>query len=301
MGWQPLLKGGLKDQALERVAAIREGLSTRQRDLDDSPSLANGTAGLAILYGCLAQAEGGPGHAAEAIRCLCRATVAVTHQPGSASLYGGLTGLGWALAHWQGRLPGLDGEEELAEIDQLLLENLEQSPWPETYDLIDGLVGFGVYALERLGNGAGNLLAERPEGCFAPNAADPVSQLCLERVIERLAETAEHGPDGITWVSCQEWLPANDRDHYPARYYNLGLAYGVPGVVALLARACAAGVAVARARPLLEGTVRWLLAQQTPGGFPSGIALEKADEPARLAGATAIRAWRPHSCGRRGW
>jgi hypothetical protein len=42
-------------------------------------------------------------------------------------------------------------------------------------------------------------------------------------------------------------------------------------------------VAVDRARPLLVGTVRWLLAQQTPGGFPSGIEKERADQPARLA------------------
>ena len=149
-------------------------------------------------------------------------------------------------------------------------------------------------------------LPGRPEGCFAqigpvPFSARATGVACLEQVIERLAETAEHRPDGITWVSCQEWLPPDYRQHYPQRFYNLGLAHGVPGVVALLGWACAAGVAVGKARPLLEGTVRWLLAQQTPGGFPSGIALEKADEPARLAGATAIRAWRPHSCGRRGW
>ena len=124
-------------------------------------------------------------------------------------------------------------------------------------------------------------MPERPAGCFAQMSPDPFS--CLERVIERLAETAEHRPDGITWVSCQEWLPLEYRDRYPRRYHNLGLAHGVPGVVALLGLACAAGVAVAQARPLLDGTVRWLLAQQTPGGFPSGVALEHVDKPARLA------------------
>jgi hypothetical protein len=263
MGWQPILKGVLKDQALESLAPVLEALSTRERDLDGAPSLAGGTAGLAVLHGYLAQTESGQDHAAVAIRCLLRAIVAMTGQPGSASLYGGLTGVGWALAHLQGRLPGLDGEEELTEIDQVLFEHLEQSPWPDTYDLIDGLAGFGVYALER---------GPRPEAIA-----------CLERVIERLAETAEHRPDGITWVSHQEWLPPQYRDRYPERYYNLGLAHGVPGVVALLGRACAAGVAVARAWPLLDGTVRWLLAQQTPAGFPSGIEKERAGQPARLA------------------
>jgi hypothetical protein len=263
MGWQPILEGDLKDQAQETVTTILEALSTLESELDSSPSLAGGTSGLAILHGYLAQTGRGQNHSAVAVRCLRRATAAVADHPGSASLYGGLTGVGWALAHLQGRLPGLDGEDELAEIDQVLGEHLDQSPWPDTYDLIDGLVGFGVYALER-GPGAGAVT-------------------CLERAIERLAETAEHRSDGITWLSHQAWLSPKYRHHYPERYYNLGLAHGVPGVVALLGWACAAGVAVARARPLLDGTVRWLLAQQTPGGFPSGIEKERADKPARLA------------------
>src|SRR5208283_4546144 len=50
-----------------------------------------------------------------------------------------------------------------------------------------------------------------------------------------------------------------------------------------LGLSCAAGVAVAKAHPLLEGAVRSLLAQQTPGGFPAGTEKEQADQPARLA------------------
>jgi lantibiotic modifying enzyme len=263
MAWQPLLEGELKDRAKESVVTVLEALATRQVDPAGAASLAGGAAGLAVLYGYLAQTEGGQDHVASAVQCLQRATAAAADNPGSASLYSGLAGVGWAMAHLQGRLPELDGHDELDEIDQALLEHLQQSPWPDTYDLIDGLVGFGVYALER------GLRGE--------------ASACLERVIERLAETAEQRADGTTWVSCQEWLPTQYRERYPHRYYNLGLAHGVPGVVALLALACAADVAVAKARPLLDGTVRWLLAQQTSAGFPSGVAIEHPHEPARLA------------------
>src|SRR6266542_4690254 len=112
MGWQSILEGGLKDRALDSIAAVLEALSPLERDLDGAPSLAGGTAGLAILHGYLAQTESGQDHAAVAVRCLQRATAAVADHPGSASLYGGLTGVGWALAHLHGRLPGLDGEDE---------------------------------------------------------------------------------------------------------------------------------------------------------------------------------------------
>jgi hypothetical protein len=194
---------------------------------------------------------------------------AVADVPRPASLYSGLTGVAWAAAHLRDRLRDLDTEAVNEEIDETLLEHLSQSPWPATYDLIDGLVGFGVYALERMSPGA--------------DAARLTAAACLERVIDRLAETAERRSDGITWVSRAEWVPPERREQYPPCHYNLGLAHGVPGVIALLGQACAAGVAVARARPLLDGAVRWLLSQQGPAGFSSLTEPEPSATPARLA------------------
>jgi hypothetical protein len=263
MSWEPVLEGTLRDRALESVQAILADLAPPGSGPAGDPSLAGGTAGLALLHGYLAQAKCGQDAAAVAGRCLQHATLAAADQPMPASLYSGLTGVGWALAHLQGQLPGLDGEDDVADIDDVLLHHLDQSPWPDDYDLINGLVGFGVYALERLRR--------------------PAAVACLERVVERLAETAEHPPDGITWWTNPGLLPAEARQHYPRGYWNLGLAHGVPGVIALLGWVCAAGVSVTRASPLLEGAIRWLLAQQLPGGFPSWIAPEAANRPARLA------------------
>jgi hypothetical protein len=87
----------------------------------------------------------------------------------------------------------------------------------------------------------------------------------------------------LTWWTNPTWLPSPTREQFPHGYYNLGQAHGVPGVIALLGQACAAGVAVAQARPLLEGAVRWLLAQQGPGGFAAWLGPEAADKPTRLA------------------
>jgi hypothetical protein len=53
----------------------------------------------------------------------------------------------------------------------------------------------------------------------------------------------------------------------PRGYYNLGLAHGVPGVIAFLGKVCAVGVACDKARPLLDGAVHWLLEQEGPDGF----------------------------------
>jgi hypothetical protein len=192
---------------------------------------------------------------------------AVSEVEAPASLYSGLTGVAWVAAHLRERFSGLDIGSSLDEIDEVLLEHLDRSPWPDSYDLIDGLVGFGVYALERV-----------------PQAATAVA--CLERVIDHLAETAERRPEGIAWVSCSEWLPPDLREKEPARSYNLGLAHGIPGVIALLGRACAAGVAVEKSRPLLEGAARWLMVRRAmvgTDGFPYRIEPGLPCVSARLA------------------
>jgi hypothetical protein len=245
------------------VRGILEDLAAPGRAPAEDPSLAGGSTGRALLHGYLALAPHGHGHADAAARCLEHALAGVADRPASASLYGGLTGVGWALAHLGGRLPGLDGEDDLGQIDDVLLDHLDRSPWPEDYDLISGLVGFGVYALERLPR--------------------PAAVACLQRVIAHLARTAERHPGGVTWWTNPAWLPPETRAEFPRGYYNLGLAHGVPGVIALLGQACAADVAAGTARPLLEGAVRWLLAQQGPGGYPHWVGPEGPGRPARLA------------------
>jgi lantibiotic modifying enzyme len=273
MSWQPLLDGVPKDRALECVRAIVDDLGRSGQPLAD-PSLAGGAAGVALLHAYLAETERGQESRNAAPRYVKDAAASVAEKPMLPSLYSGLIGVGWAMAHLEGRLSGLDAEDDVAEIDEVLWQHLEQSPWPDDYDLISGLVGFGVYALERL---AKNPVSERESGSTTAVA-------CLERVIDRLAETAEHRNEGVTWWTNPKWLPSPTREQFPEGYYNLGLAHGVPGVIALLGLVCSRGIECGRVRSLLEGAVSWLLAQRQPGGFPAWVSAgDTAMEPSRLA------------------
>jgi hypothetical protein len=298
MPWQPLLDGALKDSALESVQAILDDLSPFAEQPTGDTSLASGSVGLALLYGycekasdsCLASrgasAPGGsvrnpnflplsPGVDAPRFATntgflqkgpdtfLARAIAAVQDEPGTASLYGGLAGLGWAITHLQQMWPGMGHEDDLTEIDAVLWDHVRQSPWNDNYDLINGLVGFGVYALERL---------DRPQ-----------ASMCLERVIDHLARTTQQHGKGITWWTSPAWLPPETRAKLPHGYYNLGLAHGVPGVIALLGCACAAGIAAEKARPLLDGAVRWLLAHDSPDGFHYFVGPDISENKTRLA------------------
>ena len=156
-------------------------------------------------------------------------------------LFGGAARIGWTLAH----LASEDvANDKCARLDHMLERALDS--WIGEYDLCSGLVGFGVYALER--GDAGRLLAVR--------------------VLDHLESTATAHADGIAWHTSPDLLPPSHIERAPDGYWNLGLANGIPGVVALLSRYIAEGIEVARAKVLLDGAVRYLITVEPPPASP---------------------------------
>jgi lantibiotic modifying enzyme len=269
--WAPLVGGPFAARALEALsdiaAALRVGPPAGRVGGEFDASLAGGRAGLAVFYAYLARAglavrarEAADNFLDEAVEALAK----VSMPP---SLYGGFTGVAWAVAHLRRQANADDGEDPCEEIDGALRQYLEQSPWTDNYDLVSGLVGIGVYVLERL---------PRPSG-----------RNLLALVIRRLDETCERMKPGITWLTRPELLPDHQREVCPKGHYNLGVAHGVPGVIALLGAASAAGVAASTTRRLLDGSVRWLLANHLPEDRGSTFAVWTASgiepRPARSA------------------
>jgi class I lanthipeptide synthase len=288
--WAPILGGAPAEQAHEAIGAIADSLSAAPPGLETG-TLADGHAGLALFYAYLARAGFGGDAGRIAEEYLDAAIESVAANQMLPSLYGGFSGVAWAIAHLQDQALDPAEEDPNEDIDAALLAHLQRSPWRKNYDLISGLVGFGVYALERLPR---------------PSAA-----ACLEQVIARLAETAERRDGGTTWLTDPRWLPPWQRAEAPNGYYNLGLAHGVPGAIALLGAACAADVATASARPLLDGAVAWLLEQRLPEGSPSHFGYWAGPgmkaEPSRLAwcygdlGLAAALLYAARCVGESGW
>ncbi len=160
-----------------------------------------------------------------------------------------------------------DNEENpLRKIDENILEYTKNSPWKWDYDLISGLVGIGVYALEALPR--------------------PTSRAILEEVVTRLSELAQEMDGGIAWATSPELLPEWQRELDPKGYYNLGLAHGIPGVWSILAQAATEGIQESTSRELLEKSISWLLDQDLPeeAGFPGWIPIgSKREEGTRYA------------------
>ncbi|HLX10763.1 MAG TPA: lanthionine synthetase C family protein [Thermoanaerobaculia bacterium] len=253
--WRPLLAGEAAARALaaagDIAAVTARGVSFYPRNLrpEGVPvwenALSSGRVGQCLLHAYLALHGAGAGdaHADVAIDLLDQATEAAAGLRLGTSLYLGFPGIAWTAAHLAGRLFA-DEEDGNREVDEVLLRSLSRSPWEGAYDLFTGLVGLGVYALERLPR--------------------PAAAQCLEAVVAQLARRAERHPEGAAFFSPVGDLPPQFRGELPQGAYVLGMGQGVAGVIALLGAACQAGVAAPAARSLLAATVSWLLARERP-------------------------------------
>jgi class I lanthipeptide synthase len=262
--WRPILSGTKAEQALQAVDAIAESIPSLPAGRD--PSLGRGQAGLALLYAWLARTRRMPQADVLARQCLDEAIEAVSTQAMNASLYGGFSGVAWA-AELVDRLDP-DAEDRNEAIDDALLRLLSRTDhWRAPYDLVTGVTGLGVYALQRYPR--------------------PVASECLRRVVQLLHDRAEHDEHGLYWWTPPAELHEEWRKQYPSGRADLGVAHGMAGSIALLGGICGAGIEQATARPLLEGAVRWLLAHSVPteagATFPLWVAPGFEPYPARCA------------------
>ena len=128
--------------------------------------------------------------------------------------------MAWA-ADLVDRLLDPDAEDRGEAVDDALLRLLSRDErWSASYDLIVGLTGLGVYALQRYPR--------------------PVATECLRQVVERLQECARRDEHGLYWwTPPAEILGEESRKQYSSGRVDLGVAHGVAGAVAFLAASAA--------------------------------------------------------------
>jgi len=259
--WAPILTGEAKAEALSAVDDIAVAL---QSSVTDQSSLSGGNAGIALFFGFLSEVREQAKEETLDIACrfLRLAFDTTRDSVTSPSLYGGFTGIGWAAERFR---PLVSFDEDVnSDVDAALGRYLAERQPRCGYELLNGLVGFGVYAIERR------------------------NRTLVEAVIRRLREMAEITDDGVTWFTPPQHYPEAVRQRLPHGYYNLGVAHGVPAAITFLAWACAFDFGADTARMLLDGAVRWLLSKRITGKggcFPSMLSpdIEEAAPHSRLS------------------
>lgn len=233
-GWQPLIVDSARRTVISNVIVeIVEAVHAWRRN---HPTTSDDDTDYATLRIYTATDDTVPDPDDETGSALSAAITKLgdNHAPG---LYGGAARVAFAVGHLSA---GEDADLACEMIERSLLRFLAQPT--ECYDLISGLVGIAVPVLQRIADGK------------ASSSSEPLARGILDQ-LERLARPMD---DGLTWHTPPELLPAWQRVQAPDGYINLGLAHGIPGVVAVLARYFAAGVDVPRTRVLLDGAVGYL-------------------------------------------
>jgi hypothetical protein len=250
--WEPIVSDRLRESAEESIYAIASHLL----NCDPTQKTPFALCESALLFAYLYVVEPAAGWDVQAIDYLNLALEQISHQNQRVlGLYGGLSGVGWIVEHVSNLFSHSppsrsttdvveDPGDPISDIDSLLVRLLARGPWEGTYDLVGGLVGFGVYLLERLPR------KSALEG--------------LKIVLSRLEEEAKHSSEGTAWFTPAKFMPIQQSEVYPDGHFNLGVAHGVPGVIHFLGELVAIGLESARAAPLLESSLRWLKAQQRP-------------------------------------
>jgi lantibiotic modifying enzyme len=262
--WRPVLAGEPRAAAEAAITELAQALSDPAAPNPAyGAGLIYGDAGVALFHGYLALARPHQGHADTACRLLERAFARLgesTLTPEeAASFTAGFTGVAWVAEHLRQVVPGLDLEVD-PEVDDLVVELLRSPPDWTNHDWLTGVVGYGIYCLERLP---------------APGAVHG-----LELAVAWLARAAEGQPEGACWRTAAAAMSPAERGDWPAGRLDLGPAHGTSGVIAMLAATAAAGVASHLARPLAEAAWDWLLAQRVHGGeavFPPYVGSSPTD------------------------
>ena len=273
---EPILDGDAAVAAGEAIADIARALAalpplrlgaslTDELTWAQAPSLASGRAGIAVAAAYLAAARGEEGGAA-AMRFLGEAIEALAETSLGPSLFDGFTGVAWATDLVRDRFFDGAGEDPNGAVDEAIVEHLARRDAKGEVDLMYGVVGMGVYGLGRL--------------------ARPGGRACVEGAVAALAEVARERRHGAPFWTAAERLPPELRGSFPDGHANLGLAHGLPGIIAFLGHAAARGVAGDQATALLHELVPWLLSQRlgpdSISCFPECVAPGVA-RPARLA------------------
>jgi class I lanthipeptide synthase len=231
--WRPICDGALADELRAVAVEVAHALD---RERYATPSL-DAAAGAALCQFYVARATGERRDLAVAAEArLDEAVAQAFEQPLTEGLYSGITGVAWAIEHMRGGI----GDDACGELDEALGSALQQDVWSERVDLVDGLAGIGVYLVER--------------------GSRPVARRALEHVVDRLSQLAVPLDDGVVWST-----PLADAAVGGGRPFDLGVAHGVAGILAFLARAAAVECVRARALPLVAAAMRTLERQQLDG------------------------------------
>lgn len=164
----------------------------------------------------------------------------------SFDLSNGLAGQAWVLEYLNQSESSDYDSELLEDVDLLFIKALSHhGAWLGEIEMALGLGGFAPYAARR--------------ARFTDQTA------LYSKLVTGFASTATYFENGqITWSQPRDSVYRFEKKDRTSQEYNLGLAHGVPGIIAALLPAINIPTLKDQVYQLLVGSCDWLLANQNP-------------------------------------
>ena len=239
-----------KEEALSTLRRICAELD-RFIEEDTNTSLLGGYTGVALFYAYYYQLTGKEKHLDKVYRIIEKCLQAMSEAPVNGSHCSGLAGISWCIQHLStmGFIEAEDTADTFSDIDLLVADFMETELSEGRNDFLHHGLGTALYFLERL-------------------PAD-IAVTQLESLVQHLEESAIPLPGGIAW---KDHFSSKSQQHKDQDLFNLGLAHGIPAIIAILARCYEKGIAPGKVKPLIENSVQWLLgARNAPGGADQSL------------------------------
>ncbi|WP_143307140.1 lanthionine synthetase C family protein [Chitinophaga vietnamensis] len=225
-----------KDIALALQAINRELDGMIQQDVH--PGLLGGYSGMALFYAYYYQHSEADEHLEKVHSLIERCVNDLSEMPLTGAHSAGIAGIAWTLQHLvrMGFMEEDDMVDAFEEIDTAIAGFMDTELAEGRNDFLHQGVGVALYFLERLPN---------------EHAAKQLS-----RFVQYLKASAVETPYGIAW---KDQFSRSSQEDLENDYYNLGLAHGIPAIIAILARIYESGIETETTRYLVENSVRWVL------------------------------------------
>lgn len=151
----------------------------------------------------------------------------------------GLTGVFWLLQHLV-NVEFIDEEEvlNLIEIDEIIYESFKQDELNHDYDLLHGLIGKGLYFVERHKN---------------TNSTKELNSLL--NILENMSVQTQYNT--TTWK-----FPSHYNKRFPEAKgikYSLGLSHGIPSILCFLFTLHELKIQNKKVEYLIKNNIKWLL------------------------------------------
>ncbi|MFP5289261.1 MAG: lanthionine synthetase LanC family protein, partial [Thermoanaerobaculia bacterium] len=241
--WLPLVSGALADEATAAIDAIAADMAEPEMQFGLSRqyplSLGFGRAGVALFQTYLGACRDDEESIARAAECLGDSLQGLSEAIMLPDLYRGFAGIAWTFEHVKERLWGPLEDDPCQEVDDALAAWVREGSAPS--ELMHGLAGICIYALERLSQPSARELAGLAVAGIEERSRGPRGwgwPLPTEAAGHLMGVYERERPPGF-----QEIL-ADLRRLSPAEgVIRPGAAHGVSGVLAALGAVHARGVA----------------------------------------------------------